>query len=934
MKSKQEQSNNSDSNSIIYPNKSEMSLNMNTNNHEDHTFSDFSYNRSDLQHIDVKSNYTSNIKENIDSYIKANDTEDRILQMPGFNNTIKNAKKSSSSNINEKTKDNKNLNFPFQKNMLNKKNYLKSYITKPIDTSDKINNSNSVSNQIEEEINNVPQQNIPSYKFSNKSGVSGNNNTNIYDKTNNRGGQIVEDLTNSNNIVKNLVKKPSIMEPFEIEETNQTQISQTSKEIIDTVESNKIQDANFPKHIEFVNSNIVKYDESKNNDQNEEISSSLNKDEKEPIYVMTVELDQNNYKNLKIYSDSVPEELAFEFCKENALDVSSLHYLTEEISNLLITSNLNYKKIEAIEEVEEENNQDISKSKNSENEESSYKKNEINDSKASVKRIVKEKKSKSKEFIAYNPYEKIDNNFTLEEEIINNSNKKAQASKDVITNVLINNDHNLSSHHSEKEKSQVSASNTSLKESKSKHSFNSKKMNKTQISKSEVSNKSNNKNNNSIQSKNTHSDIEKKVQNRGSSMGTMKVNPSKNDTGELLDTINNSKNIIKNKSESKIIANSMNRRNEAIKNITSNEEIQKEKNYCVVSSPINSSKSKIFNNTYTQGFYNNKNNTRKAPDSQKFNNIFTYNEKNKSAYKEVDKDNHLLVNKIVSEKTKEIIRQRNKEYRNLQSPRLPSNEQRNLTDTNKEKDSNSSYTIFDRLYFNGKQRLETQKIKQEELFKTQKMLDCGTKPFAENIYPKFFNNTSRQEFYNRSKTNENLKCKTSNYNSNNNSRCNSKSPTSYTRAYSRPILNGKDTNFRETEDLDDVDFYIKEPSNPETYYYNNYLKTINGIPNRELEFAMNKGERLYWSGINFLYDKDKKLKKERESLSKKKLLNNKKPELNTTTNILMLKGRVESCNSYEYLSNYHDKKKDRINKIKESLPTEPVYLFKPKINSK
>ena len=85
----------------------------------------------------------------------------------------------------------------------------------------------------------------------------------------------------------------------------------------------------------------------------------------EPIYVMTVELEKGKSENIKIFSNSKPEELAYEFCKRNNLDFSSLSYLTNEIVNLVkdfpnIDSNNNNKFLEnnlenePIEEVDEE----------------------------------------------------------------------------------------------------------------------------------------------------------------------------------------------------------------------------------------------------------------------------------------------------------------------------------------------------------------------------------------------------------------------------------------------------------------------------------------------------------------------------------------------------------------------------------------------------
>lgn len=63
----------------------------------------------------------------------------------------------------------------------------------------------------------------------------------------------------------------------------------------------------------------------------------------DPLYVMTVELEKGKSESIRIYSDSKPEELAYEFCKKNNLDFVSLEYLTNQIKSLFITvSNTNH----------------------------------------------------------------------------------------------------------------------------------------------------------------------------------------------------------------------------------------------------------------------------------------------------------------------------------------------------------------------------------------------------------------------------------------------------------------------------------------------------------------------------------------------------------------------------------------------------------------
>ena len=104
----------------------------------------------------------------------------------------------------------------------------------------------------------------------------------------------------------------------------------------------------------------------------EEASPSLYYDQtaysskEEPIYVMTVELEKGKSESIKIYSDSKPDELAYDFCKLHNLDFSSLTYLTTQIKKLFesipptspsVLSNSLRPNQECIVEVDEEDNQ-------------------------------------------------------------------------------------------------------------------------------------------------------------------------------------------------------------------------------------------------------------------------------------------------------------------------------------------------------------------------------------------------------------------------------------------------------------------------------------------------------------------------------------------------------------------------------------------------
>ena len=72
-----------------------------------------------------------------------------------------------------------------------------------------------------------------------------------------------------------------------------------------------------------------------------ETTKISNKDsKKEPIYIMTLELEKGKPEKLKIYSDSDPLQIASNFCKEHNLDYNGLDYLRQKIETLLTQNNI------------------------------------------------------------------------------------------------------------------------------------------------------------------------------------------------------------------------------------------------------------------------------------------------------------------------------------------------------------------------------------------------------------------------------------------------------------------------------------------------------------------------------------------------------------------------------------------------------------------
>lgn len=103
-------------------------------------------------------------------------------------------------------------------------------------------------------------------------------------------------------------------------------------------------------------------DSDEDKDNYESLNSQENningKEEESPEnspYVMTIEIDKGISEKLQIFYDSIPEEVAYEFCKKHNLDYTALNYLIQEIKNVLSQNpNEDKKENEPILEEEEE----------------------------------------------------------------------------------------------------------------------------------------------------------------------------------------------------------------------------------------------------------------------------------------------------------------------------------------------------------------------------------------------------------------------------------------------------------------------------------------------------------------------------------------------------------------------------------------------------
>jgi hypothetical protein len=81
-----------------------------------------------------------------------------------------------------------------------------------------------------------------------------------------------------------------------------------------------------------INTNTLQ--EMQTNPHNNNIENS-NENNREPIYIMTLELEEGKATNIQIFSDTNPEELAYQLCNDYGLDYQAMEFLQEEITKLM-----------------------------------------------------------------------------------------------------------------------------------------------------------------------------------------------------------------------------------------------------------------------------------------------------------------------------------------------------------------------------------------------------------------------------------------------------------------------------------------------------------------------------------------------------------------------------------------------------------------------
>ena len=96
---------------------------------------------------------------------------------------------------------------------------------------------------------------------------------------------------------------------------------------------------------------------------------------------LSIELCNNKTEFLKIYKDSIPDKLAYEFCLKHNLDFSSLKKLTNEIKKALNEAKKRQKINNSYDKINKTSLENISHLKNSSSMKDIYKDNKINENK-------------------------------------------------------------------------------------------------------------------------------------------------------------------------------------------------------------------------------------------------------------------------------------------------------------------------------------------------------------------------------------------------------------------------------------------------------------------------------------------------------------------------------------------------------------------------
>ena len=187
--------------------------------------------------------------------------------------------------------------------------------------------------------------------------------------------------------------------------------------------------------------------------------------EKKELMTLAIDLGENDKKYLKIYSDTKPEELAYNFCYVNQLDYNSLNQLTEQIRKI-IKNNKNSPKKESIEKNNFSNNDDYSKYINNNNQDKKINKQNklFENDYISDKSTYKNKLNNSFNYTKGNNFERKNSNKKLNNSYYAPTISSLTKKKENITNLINDNSKMIKSYNFKRPMSNYPQTNNNINE--------------------------------------------------------------------------------------------------------------------------------------------------------------------------------------------------------------------------------------------------------------------------------------------------------------------------------------------------------------------------------------------------------------------------------------------------------------------------------------
>ena len=201
----------------------------------------------------------------------------------------------------------------------------------------------------------------------------------------------------------------------------------------------------------------IKLNSDNNSNIKKEINNNSNNTEDAQFYLITLEDNNGEHQQIRIFKNSDPSEIAFNFCKENNLDFKSMKYIKKNIQKIIEQFDEPNHKLffldnsySSIQEVDEENlgSENTIRSKNSiVINENNKEKNKNNKEKNNINSVIiedniKENENEDDENINKEKIEQRENvNNEKKEKDLNDNNKEINEQKINIP-TIINNDEN------------------------------------------------------------------------------------------------------------------------------------------------------------------------------------------------------------------------------------------------------------------------------------------------------------------------------------------------------------------------------------------------------------------------------------------------------------------------------------------------------------